>query len=86
MTPFGIQITLDYRSKKSKNCSTLLAREQKTDFRGGEGKGGRGRGRGGLEHLSEEVVLSICATIWHQNHFWLSAKKVETIVDIISAY
>ena len=49
VTPFGIKITFDYRSKKSKSCSILLARfEQKGDYRGKGGGAFVGMGSGAL--------------------------------------
>ena len=49
MIPLGIKITFDYRSKKSKSCSILLARfEQKGDYRGKGGGAFVGMGSGAL--------------------------------------
>ena len=31
-------------------------------------------------------ILSICGTSWDENHNWLSAKKLERMLDIICAY
>ena len=72
--PFGFKITLDYRSKKSENvqggregeslaCVTLFGFKITIDYRSKKSKGGR--------------VLSICGSLWDQNHNWLSAKKLE---------
>ena len=66
VTPSGIKIIFDYRSKKSKICLILYARfEKKGDY---QRKEGAFLGGG---------VWSSCCTFGQQNHKRLSAKKVK---------